>query len=163
MEISDFSRVCLELPREDFLLSLDIDDTILYFKEIPSSYWDEGGGLKFFNSYIERNLPEPTDLIGLQRLLESAKNRVIFLTARPMQQNSLTRKHLDHLGLPNIPIYNSEGFHYGDKGKILLQVAQERKVNFVIAIDDSEKHLEKIRRAFEGSSIQLETYKFRRC
>jgi len=163
-----------EVPTTQGLVSLDIDETVLYFPSLPSDYWDvtinkhiENGAsqdearslaLDYYSNHINQNIPTPTDLDGLHRLIKRSPH-CIFLTARPESDNHHTRRHLDHLGVPQtIPIYNSNGFHRGNKGIILRNIAEEFEE--VIAVDDTEKHLNDIREAFQNSPIKCYLYKF---
>jgi hypothetical protein len=142
------------------LVVLDIDETVLQFPEIHENWWSDrrrhyenifGSDFKGVDKmayvewleHVKTTKPHHTDKDGLVDLFDRIKqtnSHVIFLTARHNHSEELTKNHLEHLGIENIPIYftcnNSKGEHLN---KIINESYSH--VENVVFVDDMNHNI----------------------
>lgn len=174
ININTFDKVII---KPNTLIICDIDDTVLKFEHIDSKWWEkkydyyltqsqsndpEQADSKTLESWIEHvitNNPTHTDSKGFERLLNKiveTKSELIFVTARRIGLEEITKKHFD---LVNISNHNYKIYHIGNipKGKFIKSNIQNDNFSHVIFIDDLNKNLESVFNVF-GNKIVL--YKF---
>ena len=171
-KIKSFFEVAEVGDKDDTLVVLDIDETILYYDGVTKQWWRDISNEVFQSCYtfysaaselnkrwemeIANKSPIHTDEEGLKNLL--ATYRCIFLTARA-EMEVQTQKEFKHLGIPFKNVY-----FCGDENKgtvlssILLQ--QEREVKHVIFIDDKQHNCDNVQEAMKLKGVRCDIYLF---
>lgn len=157
------------------LLICDIDDTILKFEHIDSKWWNEkyhyflaesnnpeqadSKTLECWIEYVITNNPTHTDQVGFQNLLKKiseTKSELIFVTARRIGLEEITKKHFDHINISN---QDYKIYHIGNvpKGKFIKSNIQFDNFENFVFVDDLDKNLESVYNAMGNKFI---LYKF---
>ena len=163
------------------LVVLDIDDTILGYKEFPHTYF-----LDRINHYkklhesdilaidfavsdwidkVEKSTPHHMDEDGfsyMMNLLKQTNSSHFFLTARNSNFRNITEKHLEDLEIINSHVYYVSGKNKGEYLKNIID--KHEKYDRIVFVDDSEKNLFDMQKTF-GDSIDLYHFvmKFEMC
>ena len=171
ISVSTFFKIPL---KDNSIVILDIDDTILQYKEISTSYWTELyehyynihndiniANKLTSNDWIENvklNLPVHTDRDGFFDLLTRATNqhcKVVCVTARDKSSKDITHKHLNLLDIFDIDVYFAEN----DKSIVINDIInnEDKEYSSLIFVDDRESNLDNVNNFFGEMVI---CYKF---
>lgn len=174
-KISCFSQIQVE---PNTLFVLDIDDTLIRFKELGKTWWKhiysaylieykgdhsqaKWATLKIWMDKIYMYKPYPiapfsfTDLLSK---IESEGGELILLTARDESLRQITEQNLKdcNIIIPSDKIYFNE-----EKGKELKRILQNEKNGYkkVVFVDDVEKNLLDVSNELE-EICQVKVYLF---
>lgn len=145
------------------LYVIDVDETVLYFREIPGSFWDDGRpkeeALREWRTLVQSSEPIPTDPIFLPIFLERITHEescILFLTARDFDLSALTQAHLSkvHVRVP-FELVCTSGDPKGKLLKWLWKHKYSRECDHIIFIDDLLTNLEDVQRELPDASAFL--------
>lgn len=166
--IKSFYQVELE---EKCLLVLDIDETVLKYKDINRKWWDnklayyyniyndyriaDSHAFEDWKAYIHDNLPEHTDEDGIFDLIDRAEKLncdIIFLTARSYYLDKITEAHLSHLGIHEQIVHYATG---KNKGILLNEIIKNDYDHHktIIFIDDMDKNLNAVKTEIDDKHV----------
>ena len=144
--VSFFQLDIQHLDKDETLVVLDIDETILYYDTITNTWWEDTFNdfykqtrdydvadtltTQLWKTTIDHNKPHHTDKNGLQYLLRNYN--CVFITARTPDLMDHTRYEFDVLGIPYNNVYYS-----GDRNKsdVLLPLLTDN-IKHVVFVDD---------------------------
>lgn len=159
--------------KENCLIMIDIDDTILKYDHLNKKWWKDTFNayyketlnydqsdiltLNLWKSLIHTSNPKHVDKSGLFDLFDRAKQlncKIIFLTARCEKLKSITIDHLNYLGIYINDIYFTPVI---EKGIILKKLKYNEYNSYIhtICIDDHQPNLESIKNNFLNEEITL--------
>jgi hypothetical protein len=153
-----------QLPvRKRTLYVIDVDETVLYFREIARTFWDDehpkDQALIKWRELVQSSEPVPTDSFFLPIFLEritDEESGILFLTARDFDLSALTETHLSKVGVhvPHDLVCTS-----GDpKGRLLLWMWRYKysyRFDHVVFIDDLLSNIEDVQRELPDASVFL--------
>lgn len=171
--IRDFSQI---QGYENTLYVIDIDDTLIRFRELGKIWWNHiysayvieykgehhqarWATLKTWMEKIYMYKPYPISLWSFQALQEKVKengSELILLTARDASLRAITEQNLKDcfIDIPSDKIYFNE-----EKGKAIKEIVLQGGYSKVIFVDDMPKNLEDVRMELEGV-CELTLYHF---
>lgn len=175
-KISSFLEI-IDLISDDTLVVLDIDDTIIKYKDATRTWWksryDHHSNLSNDQNVINLNVqlewknlikisdPEFVDEVGLKQLYKKIKETrntdLIYLTARDETIKQLTEQHFNFLDLEHISNINYTAG--GNKGEHLENIIRQQypdKNNYIF-VDDFEHN---IRHMKEACTYNVQCCKF---
>ena len=159
---------------DNALVVLDIDDTVVLFKEMGRSWWANRekelvllhGATKgrelvmrewVYGAHIHTPVltdPEQFPLF-LQRIFDASAH-LVFLTARSAKLRQLTEFHLTSCG---ITVESEQVYFSRDKGLTLKSIVCSGGFQDVVFIDDMESNLESVEKELKDVA-GLRTYHF---
>lgn len=140
------------------LVVLDVDDTVMLFKEMGRTWWAEReaelialhgpkGRELVMREWIHGAhlytpvLTDPDEFPQFLQRVFDADAHLIFLTARSAELRELTEFHLTSCGV----IVESENIYFSrEKGAALRSIVQSQGFNDVVFIDDMERNCESV-------------------
>ena len=159
------------------LVVLDVDDTVVLFREMGRGWWAEREkelvllhGYEKGREHVMRewvygahiHAPVLTDPEEFPRFLQRVFDvgaHLIFLTARSPDLRQLTLLHLTSCGVT----VESENVYFSrDKGAALKSIVQSQGFAEVVFIDDMENNLESVDKALKDVAT-LRLYHFVKC
>ena len=176
--INSFSQIKPVKPNT--LVVLDIDETLLTFKNVDTTWWND----KYqellpiykentyqhievlWTDYVFKNRPMILDERNLCVFFESIKNNnceLILLTARDISTSEMTMKHLNECGLIIDP---HRVFFNRNKGYELRNIVMNifPHVNNIVFVDDLTENLVNVEITFNTLELlryNLELYKIK--
>jgi hypothetical protein len=169
-KVSDFSNI--KVIEQDTLYVFDIDETLMVYDGIDKCWWlnkfkePEANEEQIVSEWIQHiaiNEPKHTHKASFDTLIEQINvnnNKIICLTARKKCLKDITEKHLEQIGVTDIPIHYSHG---QSKGDILLEILKDYpEVKNVVFIDDNKINLISVNKALmeNKSDINVYCYKY---
>jgi len=166
--ISSFKEIDV---KEKTLIILDIDDTIMGYKEFNHTYFMNKldyytqehkneeiaikKAVKDWITMVENSTPFHMDYDGYKYLLDKineTQSHHIFITTRNLEHKQLTESHLYQIGVVSEHIYYSNGTNKGE----LLQQILHKYTNYdnIVFIDDLDKNLDDMKRSL-GDKVEL--------
>lgn len=171
IKTTSFRDICIP---HNGLVVLDIDDTVMHFKEMGRSWWavreaemaalhGPAKGREIVMSEWVRGahiyspvLTDPDEFpLFLQRVFE-AHAHIIFLTARSAELRDLTEFHLAGCG---VTVESTDVYFARNKGVVLKAIVQSQGFTDVVFIDDMEHNCESVYKAI-GGVTDLRVYHF---
>lgn len=163
--------------KQNSLLVLDIDETILTYSGICNQWWKDHFNKYYtkhndydraekesnadWKEYISTRYPLHTDKEGFFDLMERAKSlncKTIFVTARDADLEQLTHKHLQYLGIDLVVSLADVYFTSGNnKGITIEKVIANNTYNEIIFVDDKSFNLKDVKEYFKDMVV---CYKF---
>lgn len=161
--------------KHNYLLVLDIDETIIKYDGICKKWWEDKYEYYFeiykdhdladqqcvidWKEHIKTKLPSHTDEIGFLDLLQRAKQlncEVIMVTARDEQIKEITFEHLQYLNITDIDVHFVAG---GNKGLKIEDVTSKPIDDYdgFAFVDDMDYNHRDVKRHFRNKVI---CYKF---
>jgi hypothetical protein len=173
IKTNSFSTICIP---NNGLVVLDVDDTVMLFKEMGRAWWAEREaelialhGPKVGRELVMREwvhgahlytpvLADPDEFPRfLQRVFEAGAH-LIFLTARSAELRDLTEFHLTSCGVS----VESENVYFSrEKGAALRAIVQAQGFSDVVFIDDMEHNCEDVYKEV-ADVAELRVYHFTR-
>lgn len=157
--IRNFAQVPV---RKRTLYAIDVDETVLYFREIARTFWDDGRrpreeALEEWRELVKTSEPIPTDPVFLSMFLERITHEescILFVTARDFDLTTLTRTHLHKVVDVRVP-FDLVCTSGDPKGKVLnwLWKHKYRMCDHVIFIDDLLTNIEDVQRELPDASV----------
>lgn len=163
-KINNFNNI--KILNENTLYVFDIDETLMVYENLDKNWWnnmkkdnDEIKVLEEWEKCIKNKEPKHTHNDSFQTLLNNInKNNIICLTARQDKIKDLTEKHLEQIGITNIPVYYTNGFC---KGKLLQEIIKDYKdIKNIIFVDDLIKNLYSVNKVFHNTDYNVNCYHF---
>lgn len=168
-KIKNYDEINLDL--KNTLLVLDIDETIIKFPEINQKWWDDNYGeqykihemgkareivLKRWINIIETNKPIMLDEKKFNDLITKSnelKHKIIFLTARIPNLETITKKNLNDCGIK----YDENDLYHlpkepvpKNKGQIIKEVVKQLDyIENIIFVDDVMHNIESVINEFK--------------
>ena len=159
------------------LVLCDIDDTLMYFKDIDRNWWDRqkrecnifeddynsqiDNIMDKWITHIRINEPLFTDKAGFNNMMnkiDKTGSKLIFITARPnrLRHTTLMQLHMLDIDTEKCPVYI-----IGDtpKGEFVKKNIELNEYKNVVFIDDYIKNIENLNGIF-GNKVQC--FKFNR-
>lgn len=153
------------------LVVFDIDDTVIGYKEFSHTFFTDSikkykkkhkcdkmaldFALHDWITKVNQGTPYHMDDDGFNELTQKITNtdsHYIFMTARNSLYKDITESHLEKVGIQNRQVYYLAG---ANKGEFLKSIFHKySKYKKIIFIDDMEKNLNDIHKAF-GNKINL--------
>lgn len=172
-KIKTFKEIALH---KNSLIILDIDDTTLKYNKINKQWWtdtfnkyykihndyelaDEQSNLEWI-TYIQNTMPLHTDNIGIKYLFDECDKlncSVIFLTARNSELHEITIKHLQIIGINDVPIYFTNGQNKGHMLKNILN-CKYKHAEKIIFVDDLEENIIDVKNEIQQTECYLFAY-----
>lgn len=145
-------------PPKNWLTILDIDDTIMKYKDITSQWWNKKTedyyistnckvkayqqALDEWKTHIRNNEPTHVDKYGMQTLISKIKktnDKMILVTYRSQDLYYPTTQHLEKLGIKYDDIYMTAGASKGDQiNKILFKY---EGIKGIVFVDDKKSNI----------------------
>lgn len=126
------------------LYVIDVDDTVLFFREVSRTFWADGRpreeALEEWRRLVRTCTPIPTDPIFLAAFLERLEREescLLFVTKRDFDLTALTRTHLSIVGV-HVPygIVCTSGSPKGKLVKWLWEGKYRKHCDKVVFVDD---------------------------
>lgn len=165
IKIEQFHQINLDY---NSLLVLDIDETIIKYKSIHKTWWQESitseniahaAMLNKWEHIISTEVPILIDEQGFNDLLAKAEQfncDVIYITARREHMYESTKHHFELCGLNFDNVYFSE-----DKGMKLNEILDKKNKSYskIIFVDDLKHNLNNVEKTFNyDKNVKLELY-----
>lgn len=145
------------------LYAFDVDETVLYFREIADTFWDNGRpkeeALVEWRELVKTSEPIPTDSVFLSMFLERIAHEescILFVTARDYDLTEITRTHLHKVGV-RVP-FGLVCTSLCPKGKVLKWLLKNKysaQCDHVIFIDDLFTNIEDVQRELPDATVFL--------
>ncbi len=163
--------------KEDYLLVIDIDDTILAYEGMTRKWWKEkmdhyleihdtyekadNACINNWKTHIENKNPCHTDKDGFFDLISRAKQlnlEYFIVTARDKDHEEITHEHLNYLGIIDVDVYFTSG---EDKSQIIHTVMSKPLECYkkIVFIDDLRENLDDVKDYFGDENVVC--YKFK--
>lgn len=148
----------IQVPK-DGLVVLDVDDTVMLFKEMGRAWWAEREaelialhGPKVGRELVMRQwvhgahlytpvLTDPDEFPHFLQRVFNAGAHLIFLTARSEDLRDLTESHLSSCG---VKVESKNVFFAREKGAALRSIVETQGFKNVVFIDDMEHNCESV-------------------
>ncbi len=157
--VQNFARIPVQART---LYVIDVDETVLYFREVPPSYWDgeksTDEALQAWKGIVRSCEPVPTDPIFLPAFLEQVVHLgscVLFVTARDFDLSETTRAQLSKVGV-NVPfgLVCTSGDRKGSLIKWLWKKYASR-CDHIVFIDDLILNIEDVQHELPDAAVFL--------
>ena len=158
------------------LVVLDIDDTVMYFKELGRAWWAKAEaeltlihGREKAREEVMRQwvigahvykpiLTDPDDFPTFLTRVFDAGAHLVFLTARSPDLRQLTEFHMSSCGIT----VESERIYFSrEKGAALKSIVRSGGFSQVVFIDDMEHNIESVLSELKGVA-EVATYHFQK-
>lgn len=171
IQCDSFRDICIP---NNSLVVLDIDDTVVLFKEMGRAWWADRekelvllhGATKgrelvmrewVYGAQIHTPvLTDPDEFPHFLQRIFDASAHLVFLTARSAELRQLTEFHLSSCG---ICIESEQVYFSREKGLTLKAIVRSGGFHDVIFIDDMEHNLESVEKELKDA-VRLRTYHF---
>jgi len=174
IKTNSFRDICIP---NNGLVVLDVDDTVIHFKEMGRSWWavreaeltalhgPVKGRELVMNEWVRGAyiyspvLTDPEEFpLFLHRVFD-AQAHIIFLTARSAELRDLTEFQLTRWGVT----VESENIYFArDKGVALKAIVQSQGFTDIVFVDDMEHNCESVYKEI-GGDTNLCIYHFTKC
>jgi len=149
-----------QLPvRKRTLYVIGVDETVLYFREMSHSFWNDGRpreeALREWREFVRTSEPVPTDAFFLPIFLERVMHEesgILFLTARDFDLSALTETHLSkvYVDVPHDLVCTS-GTPIGQ----ILSRMWKNMYDHVIFIDNLLSNIQDVQRELPDATVFL--------
>jgi predicted esterase len=145
------------------LYVFDIDDTILFFPELPINFWENTFEIEYskdsdydkstertMNTWIDHisnHVPVCTNIMGLSLLIEklsAVNSKIMYVTARPKSLHQLTVKQLKDMNMQLVSYNNIHCIGDANKGEFILEHARETTYANIIFLDDMQYNIDDV-------------------
>lgn len=156
IKANSFRDICIP---NNGLVVLDVDDTVMLFKEMGRAWWAEREaelvalhGPKVGSELVMQEwvhgahlytpiLADPDEFPRFRQRIFDAGAHLIFMTARSAELRDLTEFHLASCGVT----VESENVYFSrEKGAALRTIVLRQGFHDVVFIDDMERHCESV-------------------